>query len=532
MEVARVERVQDAAGDSVAHHQLMGTHGVAFHANAKELGFHRVLHEILADLLRAKNRVQRFDHARAGGDGVFRRILIAVRHPVVDHASLAQRLAERFADFAAALAVLDPEIADLLVRAGKGEAVFRVGMGEERGVEVQANLAIFGPIDPLGKILGRVSVAVDLLAVQLRIAGVQAELFAARDQADGLVDVRAQFIAVARAAGVVARCGDAAGRAAAHAFQADDVVALPAVHGDVCFCRRVHGRVHVYAMRVIPFFRNFKSLVVHCDPPYYIMRRNGLAQDNVLRRALLAYKGQDRLSPRGKRERFRALQRMRAHRPPALGIVAQRANRARNGVHIVRLNEKGVVFARDIAVKIPVGCNQRQTARHGLHQGVAAALVARGQEKRVCRVEKFRHARGFNRSSKQNVRPGGRLFAAACEYAKGVSCPGDGFAGARRALARTERAHKGQYKRALRDAPRRAACFAIHGVEPLCVHAVGEHAHPFRPGKAVGFHRMGRVCRNGDDARNALERPRRAARAILLKQFRRAFAIGKEGRDA
>ena len=64
-------------------------------------------------------------------------VLVAVGNPDVGHAGRAERLADRGADLPAGDAVLDPELADAFVACGEREAVGRLGMGEERRIEIQ-----------------------------------------------------------------------------------------------------------------------------------------------------------------------------------------------------------------------------------------------------------------------------------------------------------------------------------------------------------------------------------------------------------
>ena len=231
MEVARVQRDHLAAGEGVAHHQLVGADGVALKAQREQLALNALEYELLVDLL-GKDLVEGVDHAGAGGGGVGGDVLVAVGHPVVDDAGLAQLAAEFRADLAAALAVLNPEFAGLVVRAGEREAVVDHGMAEIGGVEVEADVLLLRPVHPVLELGDGVRVAVDLPAIQLGVAGVQVELLRAGDHGHGQIGVAADLVGVAGAAGIVACGGDAVGRAGASAFAAHNVVGLPAVHGD------------------------------------------------------------------------------------------------------------------------------------------------------------------------------------------------------------------------------------------------------------------------------------------------------------
>ena len=66
------------------------------------------------------------------------------------------------------------KLADAFVGMGQGQAVGRLGMGEEGGVEVQP-IRCLGPIDPPLEMLRLHLVAVDLLAAGLAVEGVQVQ---------------------------------------------------------------------------------------------------------------------------------------------------------------------------------------------------------------------------------------------------------------------------------------------------------------------------------------------------------------------
>ena len=208
---------------------------------------------------------------------------------MVDHAGLTLRLAERLADFAAALAVLNPELSVGFVGGRQREAVRRVGMREISRIEVQRQLVFAGEVHPVGELLGGVRVAVDLLAVQLGVAGVQVQLFLSGNHRNGLQEILAQLFAVARAARIVAGGLNAAGRAAAFALAAHNVVALPAVHGDGELRRLLHRLFHVdalfgiYVLRVVKtgqnhFFGHMMCSSVLIFGQYYSIASRGLCK--------------------------------------------------------------------------------------------------------------------------------------------------------------------------------------------------------------------------------------------------------------
>ena len=154
-----------------------------------------------------------------------------------------------------------PESAHFLLRGGEGEVVLHHGMAEEGGVEVDAQTVFTGELDPRIEVMGLDLVAVHLLAGgEDGVAGVQADALFAGHEAHGLDKVRLQFLEGAGAAGVVARGLDAAGKGAAAAFKADDVVALPAVDADGHVLQGGEGCFHIHAPRLVALLRALVAL--------------------------------------------------------------------------------------------------------------------------------------------------------------------------------------------------------------------------------------------------------------------------------
>ena len=114
--MAGVQREQDLPADGVAEVELVRAGRVALRADAEELGLDGVDVVFRVDLL-LEDGVERLGQALARAAAVGGRVLHAVRNPEVGEAGVAEGLADRRADLAAADAVLDPELADGLVRA-------------------------------------------------------------------------------------------------------------------------------------------------------------------------------------------------------------------------------------------------------------------------------------------------------------------------------------------------------------------------------------------------------------------------------
>ena len=80
----------------------------------------------------------------------------------------------------------------------------RQRMGEEGGVEVNADASCLGKIDPFFEVLGLYCVPVRLFAVEYGIAGVQIELLFAGYQLECLIDISHKLVGRPCLAGVIA----------------------------------------------------------------------------------------------------------------------------------------------------------------------------------------------------------------------------------------------------------------------------------------------------------------------------------------
>jgi hypothetical protein len=78
-------------------------------------------------------------------------------------------------------------------------------MGEISGIEIEADLAGFGPVDPGLEMSGFELIAIDFRGGGLGIRGVKIEAMAARNQRERFIRIGAQFIGRAGLAGIVAR---------------------------------------------------------------------------------------------------------------------------------------------------------------------------------------------------------------------------------------------------------------------------------------------------------------------------------------
>ena len=119
-----------------------------------------------------------------------------------------------------------------------GQAVIK-----KSGIEVQAQTAFGSPIDPAGKRVERVGVAVGRDTPFLSVASVQVEFGWDGDELKGQVEVGPKLITMAGAAWIVSGGGETgAGHTVLVAgFQTGQVVALPALQGEREGCELREG---------------------------------------------------------------------------------------------------------------------------------------------------------------------------------------------------------------------------------------------------------------------------------------------------
>ena len=205
---------------------------VAFRADAEKFALHGVDFIFLGEFF-GENGVERFDQPFAGCNAVDRQVFVAVGNPDVRHARGSEGAADVRTDLAAAAGVLDPEIADVFVAVGEGEAVRRFGMGKAGRIEVHADAERFGPIDPRLEVLRFDGIPVDFCSAVLEVERVQVQSVFAWHEGKNFFEVRAQLARRAGASGVIARDGQAAARIAGRrGLESANVIALPAVDGD------------------------------------------------------------------------------------------------------------------------------------------------------------------------------------------------------------------------------------------------------------------------------------------------------------
>ena len=135
-------------------------------------------------------------------------------------------------------------------------------MRKARGVEIQADLLLLGPRNPLGKMPRLKLIPRHLLAGVIRVDRMQAQAMPAREQVVDELKISPQLIRRAGLAGVVARGLDAAAGQALVVLEAADIVALPAVERDRYPGKLLKRPVDIHTQRGVALLREHESL---CD---------------------------------------------------------------------------------------------------------------------------------------------------------------------------------------------------------------------------------------------------------------------------
>ena len=126
----------------------------------------------------------------------------------------------------------------------QGESVVGLRVGEERGVEIQAEPLVLGPTYPVTVILRPNLVSLDLFA-RFKVDRVQAKSVLAGDHAVYQIQVGAQLVGRPGLARIIARRLDASAGQAFAGFKTAYVVTLPAVQRNGNLFQRVHCLVGV-----------------------------------------------------------------------------------------------------------------------------------------------------------------------------------------------------------------------------------------------------------------------------------------------
>ena len=155
--------------------------------------------------------------------------------------------------------MLNPEITNFIDRAGKGQAVHYLAVGEEGGVEIKADSFFLRKINPFFEMLRLDFVSVRKFTVfKNSIACMQVQFMLSGHEAEYLINICHQFFRCPCLSGIVSGSLDSSGKRSL-LIKAGNIVALPAVHGNRNVFQGFHRLVGVHANCRINFLCGFIS---------------------------------------------------------------------------------------------------------------------------------------------------------------------------------------------------------------------------------------------------------------------------------
>ena len=125
--------------------------------------------------------------------------------------------------------MFNPKSARARVGVSQRESVNGPGVGEERGIEVQPESLITGPVLPACEVLRLQIVPFDSLPSGLGVDRVKVEPMAARDKGKRPFGIHAEFNRRPCPPGMVASDGETSPDLLAGSLEASNIVALPAM---------------------------------------------------------------------------------------------------------------------------------------------------------------------------------------------------------------------------------------------------------------------------------------------------------------
>ena len=162
--------------------------------------------------------------------------------------------------------MLNPEVADFLVRVGKGE-VATLGVRERGGVEVELHVVLLAPLHPALEVLNAYLVAVNELAAEFSVGLVQVQTECTGEHGLYFLDVLTQFVDVAGLARIVT-CGLDTTGSCHVALETYYVVGLPAVERDRSLLQQLDSLVCINTQSGIAllcyFIILFNLFCIHC----------------------------------------------------------------------------------------------------------------------------------------------------------------------------------------------------------------------------------------------------------------------------
>ena len=126
-------------------------------------------------------------------------------------------------------------------------------MRERSRVEIQLHSVLSRPLHPTFEVLHLYLVAVYERTAEITVYFVQVQAMLTGNVRSGFQNIAAQLLHIACLAGIITGSLDAAGQRAAR-LEADNVVRLPAMHGDCYFLELLHYLFYIHPKSGITFF--------------------------------------------------------------------------------------------------------------------------------------------------------------------------------------------------------------------------------------------------------------------------------------
>ncbi len=150
----------------------MRTDNVAFRSQAKQLALDGIANIFVAERIR-EQVVERIAQPHAWRQPIDWCLFATIRYPHVVDTRRSQLSPHGFRDAPASSTVGDPELSYVGIDMRKSIALGSQFVCKERGIEVQSQLMILGPLDPACEVLRRDSIAIDIGSAELAITCVQ-----------------------------------------------------------------------------------------------------------------------------------------------------------------------------------------------------------------------------------------------------------------------------------------------------------------------------------------------------------------------
>ena len=228
--VSCVDGEQGLVLGGITYAELVRTYGVVFQTDTEDFRFETGLHVVV---FYGEDFVEALLEEAAIVHTVYRDVLAAVMHPKIHDTGVALAFTHLFGNGTATFGVFNPEITDTFVGIRERE-VARFGVRERRGVEVELDTQLCGPLHPAFEVSGLALVTVYEFTAEITINLVQVDTVFRRNQRHGLDEVGTHFVDVAGFTGIVTGRLDTAGEGATR-LKAYYVIGLPAVQRDLYF---------------------------------------------------------------------------------------------------------------------------------------------------------------------------------------------------------------------------------------------------------------------------------------------------------